>query len=286
MPDSLKTPTDVQREPSFGAGDGANARSRFRPGPILRKATKAALLPPGVLGRRRPGDLVILLYHRVGVGRSEIDLDAAAFERQVAHLAATDPPRTLDEALAPGSTGGVVVTFDDGLGDFHRHVLPVLVRHRVPAVLYQATSLVDAGREDGLTWSQLREAADTGLVTIGAHTHGHTDLSAASEAEAEDEMRRSKDLVEDQVGVPCRHFAYPWAVGSPAADRTARRLFDSAALDAWRTNRRGRVDPHRLGRVPVLRSDGQVFFRAKVRGMLDTEALAYRALGRGPWGRP
>jgi peptidoglycan/xylan/chitin deacetylase (PgdA/CDA1 family) len=153
--------------------------------------------------------------------------------------------------------------------------------------LYQATSLVnDPGHDDHLTWSQLREAVDTGLVTVGAHTHGHTDLSAATEAEAEDEMRSSKDLVEDRLGVPCRHFAYPWAVGSAAADRAARRLFDSAALDAWRTNRRGRVDPHRLGRVPVLRSDGQVFFRAKVRGMLDTEALAYRALGRGPWGRP
>jgi peptidoglycan/xylan/chitin deacetylase (PgdA/CDA1 family) len=287
MSESLKTPTDVRREPSLETGADANPRPRFRPGPILRKATKAALLPPGVLGRRRPGDLVILLYHRVGVGRSEIDLDVAAFERQVAHLAESDPPRTLDEALAAGSDGGVVVTFDDGLGDFHRHVLPVLVRHRVPAVLYQATSLVDdAGREDRLTWSQLQEAIDTGLVTIGAHTHGHTDLSAATEAEAEDEMRRSKGLVEDRLGVPCRHFAYPWAVGSAAADRAARRLFDSAALDAWRTNRRGRVDPHRLGRVPVLRSDGQVFFRAKVRGMLDTEALAYRALGRGPWGRP
>ena len=183
----------------------------------------------------------------------------------------------------------MVVTFDDGYRDFHDAVLPLLVKHRVPAVLYLATGLVangDGGRRaDALTWTQLREAVDTGLVTIGSHTHGHADLSKATEGEAEDEMRRSKELIEDHLGTACAHFAYPWAVGSPAADRAARRLFRTAALDAWRTNRAGRTDPYRLGRVPILRSDGRFFFRRKVRGQLDTEAWLYRALGRGPWGR-
>jgi peptidoglycan/xylan/chitin deacetylase (PgdA/CDA1 family) len=142
-----------------------------------------------------------------------------------------------------------------------------------------------ARREGALTWGNLREAVSTGLVTVGSHTHGHTDLSRASEREAEEEMRRSRDLIEDRLGVACVHFAYPWAVGSAGADRAARRLFRSAALSAWRTNRAGTIDPHRLGRVPVLRSDGQFFFRRKVRGELDSEALLYRMLGRGPWGR-
>ena len=81
------------------------------------------------------------------------------------------------------------------------------------------------------------------------------------------------------------HFAYPWSVGSPAATRAARGLFRSAALDAWRTNRAGRIDPFELGRMPVLRSDGRFFFEQKVRGRLDGECLAYRLLGRGPWER-
>jgi peptidoglycan/xylan/chitin deacetylase (PgdA/CDA1 family) len=118
---------------------------------------------------------------------------------------------------------------------------------------------------------------------VGSHTHGHADLSRATEGQAEDEMRRSRDLVEDHLGRACRHFAYPRAVGSPAADRAARRTFDTAALDAWRTNRRGYIDQYRLGRTPILRSDSWAFFRAKVAGMLDGEALVYRALRRGPW---
>ena len=98
-------------------------------------------------------------------------------------------------------------------------------------------------------------------------------------------MRRSKELIEDRLGVDCQHFAYPWAVGGGPADRVARRLFRTAALDAWRTNRAGRIDPYRIGRVPTVQSDGRFFFRRKVRGELDSEAWLYRALGRGPWGR-
>jgi glycosyltransferase involved in cell wall biosynthesis/peptidoglycan/xylan/chitin deacetylase (PgdA/CDA1 family)/ribosomal protein S18 acetylase RimI-like enzyme len=282
---------------------------------LARKAVKAAVLPGGIVSRRRPGDVVILLYHRVGGQGGEIDMPAAVFERQLAALASDERVLTLDQAVAGDSGGGVVVTVDDGYRDFYDTVLPLLVRYRIPATLYLATGLV-AGEGPGpdgsrsgtgarstreprstgapprgspdpsaaLTWSQLGEAVASGLVTVGAHTHGHTDLSCADEQVCRDEMARCQGLVEDHLGVACRHFAYPWAVASPTADLLARELFDSAALDAWRTNRAGAIDPWRLGRVPVLRSDGLAFFRAKARGRLDGEALAYRLLGRGPWG--
>ncbi len=264
----------------------------MRPTSLIRKATKAAVLPLGIPARRRQGDVVILLYHRVGVGDREIDLPLRVFERQLITLKERERVLSIDEAFERDSEGGIVVTFDDGFGDFYDHVLPLLVRHRLPAVLYLATSLVDDGRvrstagsERTLAWSQVQEAVGTRLVTCGSHTHAHADLSRASEAEAQEEMQRSKELIEDRLGVACRHFAYPWAVGSAGADRAARRVFDTAALHAWRTNRPGRTDLHRLGRVPILRSDGDLFFRAKVKGLLDGEALVYRVLRRGPWGR-
>jgi polysaccharide deacetylase len=256
---------------------------------IARKAVKVAALPFGAFESRRRGDLCILLYHRIGDGGGEIDLPAHMFERHLEFLVGSGEVRSLDEALGD-ARGGVVLTFDDGYRDFPERVVPLLVRYGVPAVLYLATGLVNGDGHpgatgDALTWSQLVDVTSTGLVTVGAHTHSHRALSRISEDVAEDEMRRSKDLIEDRLGIACRHFAYPFAVGSPAADAVARRLFESAALDAWKTNRRGDLDRYRLGRTPVLRSDGQLFFRAKVRGLLDGEALAYRALGRGPWGK-
>lgn len=253
----------------------------------LRIAAKAAAVPLGFLTGRRPGDLSVLLYHRVGAGEREIDVPLRTFEAQMELLLRADlRPLPLDEALGGGDGRRVVVTFDDGYRDFHDNVLPVLVRMRIPALLYLATGLVADGRRDrdpdALTWGELREAVASGLVTVGSHTHSHANLSKASESEAREEMERSKGLIEDRLGVPCRHFAYPWSVAAPAARRVAASLFDTAALD-WRTERRPLRDPQRLGRLPVMRSDGAGFFRVKVNGWLDAEALVYRAMHRGPW---
>ena len=248
----------------------------------VRKGIKALALAAGVFRRADPGDLSIVVYHRIGEGDDEISLPSRVFEGHLSWLAGRGDVVSLDAALAE-ERGGVVLTFDDGYRDFHDVVVPLLARYRLPALLYLATGLVSSKGHDRLRWTDLRDAVRTGLVEIGAHTHGHVDLSRAGEREASEEMRRSKELIEDELGVPCRHFAYPWAVGSDAADRVARRLFVSAARDAWHVNRRGSIDPYRLGRAPVLRSDGSLFFRAKVRGQLDGEALAYRLLKRGPW---
>ena len=254
----------------------------MRAGPVLRKVTKLATLPLGVSSGRAPDDVVILVYHRVGPEEVEIELPPWEFERELAYLAAHERVRTLDDVLEAGG-GGVVLTFDDGTADFHERVLPLLERYRLPATLYLATRLAESGA--GVTWDQLAEGLKTGLLSVGSHTHSHADLSHATEPEAHEEMRHSKGLIEDRLGVECRDFAYPWAVGSPAAGRAAKALFRSAALHAWRTNRAGRIDPFELGRTPVLRSDGRFFFEQKVRGRLDGEALAYRALHRGPWER-
>ena len=164
---------------------------------LVLKAAKTAILPLGYRGRRRPGDVVMLLYHRIGAGGRQIDLSESALDRQLRYLSDRDRVLSLDQAVGSPNGGGVVVTFDDGYRDFHERVLPRLVRYRTPAVLYLATGLVWgealATRGQALTWSQLREAVSTGLVTVGAHTHGHTNLSQAGRREAEAEMRTSKE---------------------------------------------------------------------------------------------
>jgi peptidoglycan/xylan/chitin deacetylase (PgdA/CDA1 family) len=271
------------------SGTGADLRTHVqrRAVTFARKAAKVGVVPLGVFGRRRPQDVVILGYHRVGGGVAEIDLAPSTFARQLDVLAARGEVRSLDDALRGG--GAVVITFDDGTRDFHERVVPMLVERRLPAVLYLATAMAEdpepLGLGPGLTWSMLEEVVGTGFVTVGSHTHRHANLARMTAAEAREEMTRSKQLIEDRLGQPCRHFAYPWGVGSPEADRVARGLFDTAAIDGWRTNRWGAIDPYRLGRTPILRSDGMAFFRLKAEGMLDRERYLYQAVRRGPWGK-
>ncbi|HBG07890.1 MAG: hypothetical protein A2075_18965 [Geobacteraceae bacterium GWC2_58_44] len=60
-----------------------------------------------------------------------------------------------------------------------------------------------------LTWSEAREMADSGLVTIGAHTITHPILSRTGPEQARKEIIDGKTLVEQRLGLPVDYFAYP-----------------------------------------------------------------------------
>ena len=250
-----------------------------------------------------PVGVTVLIYHRVGGGSdSAVDLPVDVFDAQLAHLAEHHRVLTLDaavdELLDPAAAHdprpGVVLTFDDGTADFTDHVVPALVRHGVPATLYVATEFVEHGTEfpwgaPPATWSGLREAVDTGLVTIGSHTHSHWLLDRLAPADIAADLDTSIDLVAQHLGAAPQHFAYPKALpGSPAAEIAVRRRFRSAALAASRVNRPGRTDVHRLWRTPVQTTDTTEFFAAKAAGGLRLEGelrslsarLRYRGASR------
>jgi peptidoglycan/xylan/chitin deacetylase (PgdA/CDA1 family) len=241
--------------------------------------------------RRPAGDVVILLYHRVGGGSaSAVDLPASRFEEQMATLAESHRVVTIGEALEVldglGTGPCVAVTFDDGTADLVEAALPILARHAIPSTWYVATRFVDeqqpfAGEGAPLSWSALREACSTGLVTVGSHTHTHRLLDRASEAEVREELSRSIGLIGDNLGSPPLDFAYPKALrGSPAAEAAVRAQFRSAALAGTRANVIGHTDPHRLARSPIQVADGRVWFDRKVAGGMGFEDVLRNLVNR------
>lgn len=256
-------------------------------GAIKRVAAGVDRLTPA-----RPG-VVVLLYHRVGRRSTvEVDLPRSLFSEQMAAIAGRAVP--LDDALSalagPAPSGAatpVAVTFDDGTADFVDEAVPVLVEHGVPALLYVATAFIEEGRSfpdagTPASWSALADAASTGVVSIGSHTHTHALLDRAAPAEVEQELDRSRKLIEDRLGVSADHFAYPKAVaGSPGAEAAVRARFRSAALAGTRPNRYGATDPYRLARSPIQLSDGMRWFEAKLEGGMALEDRLRRVINRG-----
>lgn len=234
--------------------------------------------------RPRSG-IPILIYHRVG-RRTEVsvDLPRALFADQMAELSETFEVIDLDEAArllaepeAQAERPRIVVTFDDGTADFVDEALPVLVEHRVPATLYVATDFIDSGTsfpDDGLplSWNGVREAAATGLVTIGSHTDTHVLLDRIPVDVAAKELDRSIELISEHVETEVRHFAYPKAlVASAEVEPEVRRRFVTAAIATTRPNPYGATDLHRLSRSPIQLEDEMRWFRQKTTGGMGLE---------------
>ena len=246
-----------------------------------------------VLGRaqpeRAPDGATLLIYHRVGGGTSdELDVTASAFTHQVQMLRDHDVV-SLDTALdrldAGDSTHSVVLTFDDGFEDVYRNAWPLLRDHGMPFTIYLATAYMSAPMRwegstakgsagEGLSWRQLAEMVESGLCTVGNHTHGHV----PPEALTEQELDLCTSHVEQHLGVTPAHFTYPWGVPVADAEPALRARFRSASTGVIGRNLPG-TDPMRLRRVPVRRTDPDRFFAAKLHGTLGPER-AYAALVR------
>jgi peptidoglycan/xylan/chitin deacetylase (PgdA/CDA1 family) len=263
------------------------------PKAVFQQAVKASSAALDVVRGPAPG-VVVLIYHRVGSGSGlEVDLSVAAFDAQMAWLAASGHVVTLATALEVLHADAshrtetlVVVTFDDGTADFAEHALPVLEHYRIPVTLYAATAFIDEGipfPEDGrpCSWSALRDAAATGLVDVGSHTHRHRLLDRLPAAEVDDELDRSIALIGEHLGRPPVDFAYPKALlGSPVAQRAVQARFRSAAIAGTRPNPYARTDPYRLTRSPVQVSDGHRWFVRKAAGGMAFEDTLRRGLNR------
>ncbi len=244
----------------------------------MREGIKRALAT--VSGGRAAG-ATFLIYHRVGGGSSdELDVSAADFRDQVDVLG-DYPVAAIDDAVdALGRNDTrhrVVLTFDDGFRDVYDHAWPLLRERRLPFTVYLTTGYVggtmrwegSTARDQGapgLAWDQLREMVDSGLCTVGNHTHSHVPPNQLSA----DELDRCSEAVEQNLNVVPRHFAYTWGVPVPAMEQALRERFRTAATGHLGRNR-PRTEPMRFDRVPVRRTDPIEFFRAKLHGGLLPE---------------
>lgn len=242
----------------------------------------------------RPPDqgLVVLAYHRVGARtKQEVNLDPEIFADQMRWLAGNrtvvDLDAAIDRLADVDGEAATAVSFDDGTADFIEHALPALVAAGVPSTYYVATDFIESQRpfpNDGtpMSWAGLAEAVSTGLVIVGSHTHTHAVMDKVTPEQAESELRRSIELIEDRLGQPVRHFAYPKGVAPRPGpvEAVVAKHFRSAAVANCGVNCFGATNPMRLERTPVQRSDQADQFCSKAVGGMRLEGQLRSALNR------
>jgi peptidoglycan/xylan/chitin deacetylase (PgdA/CDA1 family) len=275
--------------------------ARFAAVSAAKKTLKLALLAPAMSGRVREPGLFVLIYHRIGAGMGEeMDLPAARFAKQMNELRDHHDVVALREgldALAGGRAPSgdlVAVTFDDGYSEVFSAAWPVLKDLAIPATVFVATGFLEGeseapiresastegARAQPLTWDQLAEMTETGLVSAGSHSHTHRNFDTLSAADAEDEVTRSKRILEHRTGATVDVFAYPRAIAGHEA--IVAKTYQFAVLGDGTKNVASSFDPQRISRTPVRASDGMFFFRKRLEGMRPLEDGVYARLRGSP----
>lgn len=128
----------------------------------------------------------------------------------------------------------VVLTFDDGYTDNYTELLPILKKYNVKATVYIIGDLV-GNHPEYLTYDQIKEMADSGLVQFGCHTMSHPDLTSLTDEQIKKEYQDCKDLIADLTGQDCRSVAYPYGYYDDRVTAITKEYFDFAYNSGYYT---------------------------------------------------
>ncbi|WP_462321756.1 polysaccharide deacetylase family protein [Halochromatium sp.] len=230
--------------------------------------------------------LSILMYHQVGCFKAMRAhranyCDAGRFARQMAMLAYGGfNVMTLEQALAglrgarPLPPRAVLLTFDDAYAGFLEHALPVLSRHRFPAVVYAISDWLGQrmrwaepapGRAEPALMSagQLRGLREVG-ISVGSHGVSHRKLAELTPKEQALELTQSRAALEDLLGEPVQDLCYPFGSFSQETVRLAADAGYRSAMTCLRGAASGSDHPLVLPRKAISFGDNLLGFAWKL----------------------
>jgi len=162
----------------------------------------------------------ILMYHSVNPRakkENRLAVNSAQFERQMRFLKNFGynvvPLAELISFVEEGRTipaRSVSITFDDGYRDVYTYAFPILKKYNLPATVFVIINEIGRPAQDRLSWDEINEMQDSGLISFGSHCLGPEPLvNIKSKEELRRQIFASKKALEEQLGREVYIFSYP-----------------------------------------------------------------------------
>ena len=193
--------------------------------PNYVNSKKSISITPQTFQNKFEVDTPIMIYHRITVDpdilnnaevKSEsLALTPAKFETDIKNFqdlgyAFEYPSDILAELNNKKDVKNIVISIDDGVEDVYQNVFPVLKKYNAHAILYIISGVIN---DDGyMTYDQIKEMLDSGLVKLGAHTVNHAQLDKLSVSDQRYEIAKSKFDLEYMFHQKITDFAFPYGM--------------------------------------------------------------------------
>lgn len=184
--------------------------------PRLKKVLRGVCVEAAKCFHPRPSRRALILYYhgideRVG-NRYYLKIPPDTFKEQMRLLKDNYRVISLSEFIKKVKKGSniencVVITFDDGFKDNYTVAYPLLYKYDLPATFFITTDFV--GRKGYMSWEDLKELRDSEFE-IGSHTVTHPRLSELPMSRVEEELKVSRNVLEDRLENKITLFAAPY----------------------------------------------------------------------------
>ena len=172
----------------------------------------------------------ILLYHHVATDTPpSTSISPADFRGHLEYLRDNNfhvmPLNEMVQALRDGQQipdKSVAITFDDGYSSIYDTAFPMLQEFGMPFTLFVSTDPIDQGLRNYMTWEQIREMSDAGVI-IANHMVYHPYMLDREEGESDalwlqrqrNELLEAEAVIERETGQNHRYLAYPYGEFDP-----------------------------------------------------------------------
>lgn len=164
----------------------------------------------------------VLFYHHVqpeSVGaehkNTSLTVDNGTFDKQMQYLVShgytTITVKQLVDALKNHTTlptKSIAITLDDGYRDNYTYAFPILQKYKLTANIMLATGLMEG--PDYLTWGQVNEMKNSGLIYYSDHTWSHYSVNHGTNEKIQYEIQTAKQQIESHTGQTTDIFTYPY----------------------------------------------------------------------------
>ena len=113
----------------------------------------------------------------------------------------------------PFLTKTTAFTVDDAFLSFFENGWPIFKRYNIPVTLFVSTDVVEENHWNYMSWDQLRQFIKEG-GSVGLHSASHGHLPQYDINDIETDLIKSMKLIEKELGLNPKVFAYPYGEAS------------------------------------------------------------------------
>ena len=225
-----------------------------------------------VLMRSAPG-VPVLNYHQVEEKNGNpLTLWPDQFEAQMAYLAAEGYTTiTIDEMMDALENGTplpekpVIITFDDGYADNYEYAYPILKKYGFKATIFLIYDFTNT-YPNYLTWEQINEMKESGLIHFESHTMTHANLAELTSAdELRHEIADSHDLLSEKLGYDMHYIAYPGGRVNEEIEEITRAAGYRGGFTVHYGLSTPAEGPYQMDRIPIFGANMHTLTRFKLR---------------------
>lgn len=168
-------------------------------------------------------EIPIFLYHNIVENKEQIEYDymqtdKETFEKQIKGLQSFGYKVITYEELQKYKNGEIaipkhscLIDFDDGYEQNYTIALEIIKKYNIPVNIYVIDNCV--GTPGYMTWEQIKQMDETGLVTINTHGKEHYDFSEKDSEEAVEDVKYAHSQIEQKLEKEqIKVFTYPYGL--------------------------------------------------------------------------